>query len=76
MQPVFQIELHKKDLNLLEKFQAFIGVGKIYHKEESCNYMVQSLRDLNVIINQFKRYPLLTKKKWRFQVILSNCYLN
>ena len=62
MQPVFQIGLHKKDLNLLEKIQAFLGVGEIYHKEKSCNYMVQDLRGLNVIINHFDKYPLLTKK--------------
>jgi hypothetical protein len=47
---------------LLEKIQTFLGVGEIYHKEESSNYMVQSLKDLNVIINHFNNYPLLTKK--------------
>jgi len=62
VQPVFQIGLHKKYLNLLKKIQAFLGVGEIYHKEESSNYMVQSLSGLNVIVNHFERYPLLTKK--------------
>jgi len=62
VQPVFQIGLHNKDFNLLEKFKTFLGVGTIYHKEESCNYMIQSLRDLSVIINHFNKYPLLTKK--------------
>jgi len=68
VQPVFQIGLHKKDLNLLKKIQAFWGVGEIYHKEESCNYMVQSLRGLNVIVNHFERYPLLTKKREDFML--------
>lgn len=62
VQLVFQIELHKKDLNFLEKIKTFLGVGNIYHKEESCIFMVQSLRDLNVIINHFEKYPFLTKK--------------
>ena len=62
VQPVFQIGLHKKDLDLLKKIQAFLGVGEIYHKEKSCNYVVQNLRSLNVIVNHFERYPLLTKK--------------
>jgi len=62
IQPVFQIGLHKKDINLLEKIKTFLGVGTIYHKEESSNYMIQSLRDLSVIINHFNKYPLLTKK--------------
>jgi len=66
VQPVFQIGLHKKDLDLLKKIQAFLGVGEIYHKEKSCNYVVQNLRSLNVIVNHFERYPLLTKKREDF----------
>jgi hypothetical protein len=68
VQPVFQIGLHKRDLNLLEKIRIFWGVGEIYHKEESCNYMVQSLRGLNVIVNHFEKYPLLTKKLEDFKL--------
>jgi hypothetical protein len=63
VQPLFQIGLHNKDLNLLKKIKAFWGVGDIYLKENSCNYMVQSLRDLNIIVNHFEKYPLLTKKR-------------
>ena len=68
IQPVFQIGLHKKDINLLKKIKTFLGVGNIYHKEESCTYMVQSLRDLSVIINHFNEYPLLTKKYEDFKL--------
>jgi hypothetical protein len=68
VQPVFQIGLHKKDLSLLKKIKAFWGVGEIYFKEESCNYMVQSLKDLNVIINHFYKYSLLTKKLEDFKL--------
>jgi hypothetical protein len=28
--------------------------------------MVQSLRDLNIIVNHFERYPFLTKKREDF----------
>jgi len=66
VQPVFQICLHKKDLDLLKKIQAFFGVGKIYHKEKSCHYVVQDLKSINVIVNHFERYPLLTKKREDF----------
>lgn len=62
VQPVFQIGLHKKDLDLLKKIKAFFDVGEIYHKEKSCNYVVQNLISLNLIVNHFERYPLLTKK--------------
>ena len=66
VQPVLQIQLHKKDLNLLEKIQAFLGVGEIYHKENSCNFLVQDLRSINVIVNHFDLYPLLTRKREDF----------
>lgn len=62
VQPVFQIGLHIRDLNLLKKIQEYLGVGDIYFKEKSCNYVVQSLNGLNVVVNHFERYPLLTKK--------------
>lgn len=68
VQPVFQIGLHKRDLNLLEKIRISLGVGEIYHKEESSNYMVQSLSGLNVIVNHFNKYPLLTKKLEDFKL--------
>ncbi|CAF3648205.1 unnamed protein product [Fusarium graminearum] len=61
-----------KNLNVLEKISSFLGVGKIYHKEESSIYMVQSLRDIDVIINHFEKYPLLTKKLEDFQLASMN----
>lgn len=68
VQPVFQIGLHQRDFNLLEKIRTFWGVGEIYHKEESYNYMVQSLKGLKVIVNHFYKYPLLTKKLEDFKL--------
>jgi len=55
-------------LSLLENIKAYLGVGEIYHKETSCNYMVQSLRDLIVVVNHFEKYPLLTKKLEDFKL--------
>nr|YP_010963385.1 NADH dehydrogenase subunit 2 [Raffaelea arxii]WNK75974.1 NADH dehydrogenase subunit 2 [Raffaelea arxii] len=66
VQPVFQIELHKKDLNLLKKIKAYFDVGEIYFKESSCNFKVQSLKGVKVIINHFEKYPLFTKKREDF----------
>ena len=68
VQLVFQIGLHQRDFNLLEKIRTFWGVGEIYHKEESSNYMVQSLKGLKVIVNHFDKYPLLTKKLEDFKL--------
>lgn len=62
MQPGFQICLHRKDLDLLKKIKVFFGVGEIYFKEKSCHYVVQDIKNINVIVNHFERYHLLTKK--------------
>uniref|UniRef100_UPI0023F45F0A homing endonuclease n=1 Tax=Leptographium procerum TaxID=100367 RepID=UPI0023F45F0A len=70
VQPVFQIGLHKKDLNLLKDIKAYFGVGDIYYKEMSCNYIVQSLKDMYVIIDHFNKYPLLTKKRGDYLLFL------
>jgi hypothetical protein len=66
IQPVFQIMLHKRDLDLLKKIQGYFGVGEIYHKEQASNYTVQSLKGIKVIINHFEKYPLFTKKREDF----------
>lgn len=71
VQPVFQIGLHKKDLNLLEKIKTSWGIaslGEIYNKESSSNYVIQSLKGINVIVDHFERYPLLTKKREDFKL--------
>jgi hypothetical protein len=60
----FQIGLHEKDLALLEQIQSFFGVGKITKLgAESVQFRVTALEDLNVIVNHFDHYPLLTRKQ-------------
>lgn len=68
VQLCFQICLHKKDKDLLKKIQSYWGVGAIYDKKEACNYMVQSLQGLRVILDHFNRFPLLTKKRADFEL--------
>lgn len=68
--PFFTTQLHVKDLSLLLKIQSFFsGVGVITKKSttESVIYSVQSLKEINdVIVPQFDKYPLLTKKRADF----------
>jgi hypothetical protein len=60
----FQIGLHAKDLALLEQIKLFFGVGKITKlATESIQFRVSGLEDLNLIINHFDNYPLLTRKQ-------------
>jgi hypothetical protein len=64
VKPIFSISLHNKDLNLLEAIQRTLNVGKIYkHGTDSIQYRVSSLRNIQVILEHFYQYPLLTKKQ-------------
>lgn len=69
--PVFSIELHNRDIFLLNIIKNFFGLGTIITRirrgKPTAIYSVQSLKDLNeVIIPHFKLYPLLTQKRADF----------
>jgi len=61
---VFTIRLHIKDLALLNTIAGFYGVGKVYTHEnvEEASYVVNTVKGLEVIIDHFTKYPLLTQK--------------
>lgn len=61
---VFSIRLHIKDLALLETIAKFFGVGKVYvhEKSQEASYVVNSVKELGVIIEHFLKYPLRTQK--------------
>jgi hypothetical protein len=60
---IFKIALHKKDYDLLYSIKNFFGVGKITkHGENSLQYLVRSLADLQRISDHFDKYPLLSEK--------------
>lgn len=62
----FSIELHKKDLGLLNHIQSFFdGVGRIVENQGrgSFIYIITKPKDLNnIIIPHFNKYPLFTQK--------------
>ena len=66
----FGISLHKKDRQLLELIQAFFrDVGSISsHGKEKFQYRVSSIKDLQVIIDHFYNFPLITQKWSDFQL--------
>ncbi len=66
VEPSFQITLHKKDKDLLEKIQNFFSVGSICEKKQSITYHVYSTRKLALIIKHFEKYPLITQKQADF----------
>jgi hypothetical protein len=73
---IFEIHLHEKDhalLRLIQKFFSQMGiVGSIYnHDEGAIKYVVQSLKDLKVVIAHLNKYPLITQKWADFQLFKS-----
>lgn len=59
----FSIGLNEKDKALLENIQSYFGIGQIYKHTQNCySYRVQSVKDLQVIITHFDKYPLITQK--------------
>lgn len=60
---IFSIGLHKKDIGLLEEIQSTLGVGKIHiHGRDSVQFRVEPVKELQVIIDHFDQYPLLSAK--------------
>lgn len=77
VQPIFTIELHKKDISLLEDIKtALCNVGSIYSpRKNTIQYRITSVKELQVVINHFDKYPLISNKYpnyelWKFAVNL------
>lgn len=61
----YTIGLHNRDFFLLQKIQYFFGgVGNIYinSKKDVVEYKVTKLKDLDIIIRHFEKYPLQSAK--------------
>lgn len=61
----FQLGLHIKDLNLLCLLQQHLGgIGSIHlaQNRDIVNYSIDSIKDLNNLIINLEKYPLLTQK--------------
>nr|YP_010365181.1 cytochrome c oxidase subunit 3 [Exserohilum turcicum]UOU81407.1 cytochrome c oxidase subunit 3 [Exserohilum turcicum] len=71
--PIFTIELHEKDFDLLKQINAFFTVGTIIKRVKNGNpsviYSVQSIKALkDVIIPHFNKYNLFTQKREDFRM--------
>lgn len=65
----FEINLHKKDTDILYKIQSFFGVGAVYTRQDKpiSWYRVTNITNINnVIIPHFTKYPLISKKRGDF----------
>nr|QDG01225.1 cytochrome c oxidase subunit 3 [Scytalidium sp.] len=73
--PIFSIELHIRDIEVLHKIRDFFNVGSVIIRNREGKstgiYSVQSVKDLtNVIIPHFLNYPLITQKQADFILFL------
>jgi hypothetical protein len=69
VQLFFQIALHEKDKLLLENLQNYLGVGKIYKSgKDMLQYKIQSLNEIEIILNHFDKYPLISQKRADYEL--------
>ena len=67
----FTLVLHNKDEPLLQKIKSSLGVGKIcLQGSKKVKLQIQSLKELDSVINHFQKYPLITKKRADFNLII------
>ena len=72
--PLFVIKLHIKDLAILELIKNTLMVGKIRKNGlNSVQYVVESIKELQVIVDHFNKYPLVTEKASDF-LIFRKCF--
>ena len=66
----FGIKIHKKDRYLLESIQAFfMGIGSISsHGNDGVQFRVSSIKDLQIIVDHFNNFALITDKWSNFQL--------
>lgn len=77
IQLVYEIGLKEKDLPILEQIYNIFSVGSIAYKAktQSFHYKLQSPSDLQIIINHFKQFSLITQKQADFKLFLQVYYL-
>jgi hypothetical protein len=53
---------------LLEEIRNYFGAGTVYSNNKYVELCFQSMKDIEVIINHFDKYPLLTQKYGDYQL--------
>jgi len=70
----FSIHVHIKDFLLLELIQKTLGVGKVRkNNKNTVLFRVSNIQELQVIINHFKKYPLISAKYSDF-LLFEQCF--
>nr|ATI20342.1 LAGLIDADG endonuclease [Juglanconis sp.] len=70
----FSIHIHTKDALLLELIQKTLGVGKLRKNNENTVLLrVSDIKELQVIVDHFKKYPLVSAKCLDF-LLFEQCF--
>jgi len=69
----FAIGLHIKDTPILEHIRDSLGVGRIYISGTKVYYRVEAFDELQVVIDHFDTYPLVTAKKVDYE-LFKECF--
>nr|ATI20529.1 hypothetical protein [Juglanconis juglandina] len=70
----FSIHIHTKDALLLELIHKYLGVGKLRQNNENTVLLrVSDIKELEVIIDHFKKYPLVSAKYADF-LLFEQCF--
>lgn len=60
---MFRIRLHKDDINVLQKIQEFVGVGRVIIEGNSCVFIISNVKELiNVLFPLLDKYNLYISK--------------
>ena len=71
---IFIIKLHIKDIAILKLIKNTLMVGKIrINGINSVQFVVESIKELQVIVDHFNKYPLVTAKASDY-LIFKNCF--
>jgi hypothetical protein len=72
--PNFTIHIHIKDIELLNRIRYTLGVGKVRkNSSTTAVFRVDNLQELQVIVDHFDRYPLISAKVSDY-LIFKQCY--
>ena len=74
VQPIFTINLHRKDLPILEQIKNTLQLGNIVNRSTSVvSYKIGSKKELKLLIHHFDKYPLVTCKLSDF-LLFKQCF--
>lgn len=67
---VFSINLHVKDIDLLLRLKSTWNVGIVSTINNVVTYKVRKFADLEVVVNHFELYPLISSKFYNYKLWL------